>query len=229
MADNPSRPRQDAAIAQSWDVNAHAWAKAVRAGDISSRAVTDAAILEAVQGLGPARALDAGCGEGWLTAALNEIGVETVGFDASQDLVALARAAYPALGFHTLDYEALAETAPDLGGPFDVAVCNFSLFAEDLSSALTGLRAQLRPGGHLVVQSLHPETAGPPFTDGWRVESFSAFGGGDWAPMPWYYRTRRSWLAALASAGFHLKETREPRAAGSAQPSSILFIAQNAP
>ncbi|MQK16826.1 class I SAM-dependent methyltransferase, partial [Escherichia coli] len=58
----------------------------------SRRLVTDAAIIEAALALRPRRALDIGCGEGWLCRALAERGVAMCGADASPALIATARA-----------------------------------------------------------------------------------------------------------------------------------------
>ena len=105
----------------------------MRDGQIPSRrAGTDAAVCSAVLSANPKRVLDVGCGEGWLARALTAHGCQVIGVDASPELIASARA----LGggrFEVMSCAELGSTAHTLGGPFDVAVCNFSLLGEDIT------------------------------------------------------------------------------------------------
>ncbi len=184
----------------------------MREGRIPSRrAGTDAAILSAISREAPAALLDVGCGEGWLARALADAGCRVTGIDASPELIAAARA----LGggtFETLSYDALAASAARLGAPFDVAVCNFSLLGEDLAAVLRQIRVLLRRDGVLLIQTVHPRIAcgDGPYEDGWRLETFAAFGGAFPAAMPWYFRTLASWDAAVAAGGFTIAERAEP-------------------
>jgi 2-polyprenyl-3-methyl-5-hydroxy-6-metoxy-1,4-benzoquinol methylase len=195
------------ALIRSWEHNAGNWTRVVRKGLIPSRrAGTDEAILNAIAELTPRQLLDIGCGEGWLVrAAVARTGCAAVGIDGAQALVASARDADPMSTYHVLDYDSFA--ASDIGADFDVAVFNYSLFAEDVVPLLRAVAARLAPGGALVIQTLHP---GDGTEDGWRVEDFSAFDGGDWAAMPWYYRTQDRWRAVLREAGLDMRDLREP-------------------
>jgi len=209
----------------SWDANAEAWADAVRQGRIASRTrATNAAVLEAVRRLRPRRALDVGCGEGWLAHALEDGGVRVTGFDVSAALVGAARAG-PGTFVH-LDYDALERDAGVLPGPFDVAVCNFSLLSDPVDGLLGALAARLGPGGRLVVQTVHPLALGAErYADAWHEETFDAFGGAFPAAMPWYARTLASWWRALDDAGFVLERLEEPRMEGVAWPVALLLTA----
>jgi 2-polyprenyl-3-methyl-5-hydroxy-6-metoxy-1,4-benzoquinol methylase len=197
----------DKALSESWDRNAANWTRVVRGGLISSRkAGTDDAILGAIAELAPARLLDIGCGEGWLTrAVIARTGCAAVGIDGAADLIAAARAADPAGRYHVLDYDGLG--ACDVGTDFDVAVFNYALFAADIAPLLRASASRLAPGGMIVIQTLHP---GAGQADGWRSEDFTAFDGAGWAPMPWYYRTLDSWRAVIAEAGLEVRDMREP-------------------
>ena len=118
-----------------------------------------------------------------------------------------ARAADPISLYRVVDYDSFA--ASDIGVYFDVAVFNYSLFAEDLAPLLRAAAARLAPGGAIVIQTPHP---GDGTEDGWRTEDFTAFDGGDWAAMPWYYRTSGSWRATVRDAGLEIRDIREPAA-----------------
>jgi SAM-dependent methyltransferase len=213
------------ALTESWDRNAGNWTRVVRQGLIPSRrAGTDAAILAAIAECGPRWLLDIGCGEGWLVRAAEGItGCAGVGIDASAELIAAAQTADSVNRYAALDYAAFVLADDDIGADFDVAVFNYSLFAEDIAPLLRAAASRLVAGGTLIIQTVHPGGQGD---DGWRDEDFSAFGGGDWAPMPWYCRSLDAWRAALRDAGLKLDELREPAADG--RVLSLLMICTQA-
>ena len=210
---------------QSWVANADAWTRAVREGRIASRRQgTDAAILEAVLATAPATALDVGCGEGWLTRALGERGVEVVGIDSSPPLVERARE----LGggrFEVLSYDELVASREAVRGPFDAIVCNFSLFTEQLAPVLSALAHRLSATGTLFIQTAHPgaQATGGSAADGWRTETFGSFDVDFPAAMPWYFRTLESWRAVLAAAALRIAQQREPASPATGEPLSLLL------
>ncbi|HEX7151767.1 MAG TPA: class I SAM-dependent methyltransferase [Thermoanaerobaculia bacterium] len=202
-------------LRRSWLSNAAAWTDAVRGQRIESRRLgTDAAIVAAILDRTPRTLLDLGCGEGWLARAVAAHGVTVTGVDASPALVAAA-AELGGGTFLTRSYEELTGL-----GTFDVVVANFSLFEETLPD-ITPL---LNPGGSFLIQTLHPAFAGPPYTDGWRTETFATMPGFT-EEMPWYFRTVGSWVRALREAGFVVEELREPLHPESGVPLSLIFIA----
>ncbi len=101
------------------------------------------------------RVLDAGCGSGPLSAALEARGAVVSSFDLSPDMVQLAQ-------------ERLGEDADvrvaDLGAPlpydddsFDVVAASLALhYVEDWEAALAELHRVLEPGGRLTVSIIHP-------------------------------------------------------------------------
>jgi 2-polyprenyl-3-methyl-5-hydroxy-6-metoxy-1,4-benzoquinol methylase len=214
-------------LLRSWEANAGAWTAAVRGRAIPSRAAgTDLAIVEAVQALHPARVLDVGCGEGWLARRLRtELGCAVVGIDGSAPLIAAAEAADPHGSYRVLSYQTACADPRRLGGPHDVVVCNFALLGERLAPLLGALASALAPGGAVLIQTLHPWAAcgEQPYRDGWREETFAAFGAGSWQPMPWYFRTLDSWLAEIRAAGLALAACREPPDPASGRPLSLLL------
>lgn len=220
--------QREAALIWSWMANAEAWTRAVREGRIESRRVaTDAAIVQAVVERSPARVLDLGCGEGWLMRALAERGIDSVGLDASMELVVAAEETGGGR-YRCCSYEEVIQDPTRAGGPYDVIACNFSLLGVELQPLLAALRHNLRAGGALVIQTVHPwvVSADEPYADGWRTETFAAFGGEFPEPMPWYFRTLESWMDALRGAGFHLSALREPLHPGTGKPASLLMVAE---
>jgi len=197
---------------ESWNANAACWTAAVRGGGIGSRRITDRAVLKAIGKRAPARLLDLGCGEGWLLRAVKERSdAVCLGVDGSAALVAAARAADPEGDYACLSYREVADGALGKWRPFDLIVCNFALFEEDLLPLLSALRHSLTPEGQLLIQTLHPWSAsGGDYRDGWRREDFGAFPEEAWQPMRWYYRRLETWVAVLRAAGYRLNDLREP-------------------
>lgn len=219
---------REAALIWSWMANADAWTRAVREGRIPSRRLaTDAAIVEAVAERKPGRVLDLGCGEGWLMRALGERGIETIGLDASLELVMAAEETGGGR-YRCVSYDELVDDPTRAGGPYDVVAANFSLLGAELVPLLRALRRNLSPSGALVIQTVHPWTAAGDegYADGWRTETFDAFGGDFAEPMPWYFRTLGSWVDALRGAGFRVSTLREPIHPQTGQPASLLMVAE---
>lgn len=220
--------QREAALIWSWMANAEAWTRAVREGRIESRRVaTDAAIVQAVVERDPGRVLDLGCGEGWLMRALAERGIETIGLDVSLELVVAAEETGGGR-FRCCSYDEVIADPTRAGGPYDVIAANFSLLGAEVRPLLAALRQNLREEGALVIQTVHPWTAseGERYADGWRTETFAAFGEDFAEPMPWYFRTLESWMDALRGAGFCLSALREPVHPKTGKPASLLMVAE---
>jgi 2-polyprenyl-3-methyl-5-hydroxy-6-metoxy-1,4-benzoquinol methylase len=216
-------------LQQSWIANAAAWTDAVRQGRIASRkAGTDAAIRDAILKFQQCRVLDLGCGEGWLTRSLSELGYEVIGVDASGALIEEAQAAGGGR-FLTLSYEQLISNSAEVAGPFDVIAANFSLLGEDLHPLLKALRSNLSRDGSLFIQTLHPANLEPgsPYESGWRIETFARMGPAFLSHMPYYFRTFGNWIEELNAAGFRIAQCREPLDADTRRPLSLLIEARS--
>ncbi|MGL6160293.1 methyltransferase domain-containing protein [Microbulbifer sp.] len=218
----------DKSILRSWHKNAAPWIRAIGEGDIASRKlVTDGAIVDAVLQRQPATVLDIGCGEGWLARALAERGPEVWGIDAVPELIGAAQhRAGPRERYRPLSYEALA--AGEMRRRFDLLVCNFSLLGgESVEGIFAASGKLLNPGGHLVVQTLHPMvTCGDAdYRDGWRPGSWAGFSGDFSEPAPWYFRTLESWLRLVRRAGLRLEEMKEPLHPETGKPASLILVA----
>ena len=216
----------EAQIIRSWNVNAKAWARTIQAASILSRKlVTDQAIVDAVSSVRPARVFDVGCGEGWLARALSTSGIKVTGVDAVLELVAAAVQSGGG-SFQLADYCAIAERRLQCG-PFDAAVCNFSLLGkESVNGLLCAIPHYLDAAGHLIVQTLHPAAACgvQAYQDGWRAGTWAGFGAEFSDPAPWYFRTLASWVSMLRQCGFEILECREPTAPDAIAPASVIFI-----
>ena len=227
-AADPPQPTSPAKVlAESWVHNAANWAGAVRGRRIARRrAGTDDAIVGAIVERRPARVLDVGCGEGWLVRrVVAAAGCVAMGIDGSAPLIAAAEAADPEGRYGVLPYDELIREPAAVGTDFDVIVCNYALFGADAAVLLGALGHLLTPDGAVVIQTPHPcfQTPATVYQDGWRTETFAAFEGGDWQPMPWFFRTLESWLAVIGSAGLRVLDLAEPRAAADGPPLSLLL------
>ena len=111
--------------------------------------VTDAAR----PGRPPHRALDAGCGTGFQTAVLRDLGFVPHGVDLSAGLLAVARGKLPGVPFVRGDLEAL----PYRDESVEIVTCCGSTlsFVEHPARALTEIGRVLRPGGTVVVEFEH--------------------------------------------------------------------------
>jgi 2-polyprenyl-3-methyl-5-hydroxy-6-metoxy-1,4-benzoquinol methylase len=219
---------QDEELIESWHKNAMPWTRAVRNAEIESRAlVTDQAILDAILSRSPRSALDIGCGEGWLSRALSQRGIDVTGIDVVPELIEKAKNAGGGV-FHVASYEEVAKTALSIS--VDVAVCNFSLIGnESVDGIMSTVPRMLNPSGSLVVQTIHPiaGSGGLPYEDGWRSGSWPGFNSDFIDPPPWYFRTMTSWEALFTRNRMALIETREPTNPHTRQSASIIFIAES--
>jgi len=100
-----------------------------------------------------ARALDAGCGSGFQTAILEELGYETHGIDLSPCLLALARNRAPRSRLAVGDLHSL----PYASGSFETATCCGSTlsFVEAPDRAIAELGRVLRRGGRVLIECEH--------------------------------------------------------------------------
>ena len=134
-----------------WDDSAQAWiASQGELGDKTRHYVLDAPMLAAARG--HARALDVGCGEGRFCRMLRAEGIDTIGIDPTEALIAEAHRRDPAGDYRIGRGEAL-EFAD---GAFDLVVSYLSLIdIPDASGALSEMARVLASGGTLLIANLN--------------------------------------------------------------------------
>ncbi|MFB6172899.1 MAG: methyltransferase domain-containing protein [Haloarculaceae archaeon] len=94
------------------------------------------------------RVLDLGCGTGHLTARIADSGATAVGLDASGEMIATARDAYPECDFVRADARAFS-----FDEPFDAVFSNAALhWIPDQDAVLASVADALAPGGRFVAE-----------------------------------------------------------------------------
>jgi SAM-dependent methyltransferase len=160
------------------------------------------------------RVLEAGCGSGPLAAWLVAHGAEVVGFDASAQLVEIARSrGLPGARFEVAD---LAEPLAFPDGAFDIAVAGLVMhYLRDWVAPLRELRRVLVPDGALVFSTHHPANelelsqtadyhATELLTDLWEK-------GGREFEVRFWRRPLSAMFDAFAEAGFAVERVSEPQ------------------
>ncbi|MDQ2812896.1 MAG: methyltransferase domain-containing protein [Actinomycetota bacterium] len=156
MTEAPAIPAP--AASSHWEGNAEFWVRIIREHrDRYRTELTDKAMLAAIGPCPGLDVLDAGCGEGYLTREIADLGSRQVaGVDKSRALIAaagVASAGQPAVRFREGDLAAL----PFGDDSFDLAVVNH-VFNDlpDIVGPVGELARVLRPGSRLVILMLHP-------------------------------------------------------------------------
>lgn len=102
-----------------------------------------------IEGYHPANVLDAGCGMGRVAIELHHRGIDVVGADLDDDLLAFARADMPEIEWHHADLATMR-----LGRSFDIVAMpgNVMIFcrAEDRGPIVTSLTTHLSEDGLLI-------------------------------------------------------------------------------
>lgn len=135
---------------ESYDTDAAGYAEKVR-GLLDDRPYLRAGLAvfaEAVREGGPVA--DVGCGPGYVTRHLRDLGVDAFGIDLSPEMIAIARQDHPDLGFEVGSMTDLPLADGSLGG-----VLAFWSVIHIPDAAVPGVfeefRRVLRPGGSVLV------------------------------------------------------------------------------
>jgi trans-aconitate methyltransferase len=92
--------------------------------------------------------LDLGCGTGHLTAEIAATGARVVGIDRSAEMIAEAKAKYPAIEFQVVD-----ATQLHFDRQFDAVFSNAAIhWILDAEKVVAGIARALKPGGRLIAE-----------------------------------------------------------------------------
>lgn len=112
-------------------------------------------IADIVDALPVGDVLDAACGTGRIARLLADRGHRVFGVDSSPDMLARAQERVPQGRFELGELTAL----PAADASTDLVTCALALtHVGDLAPVLTEFARVLRPGGHVVLSDMHPET-----------------------------------------------------------------------
>ena len=230
--------KKEKQILGSWNTNAQSWVKVLGENSIASRAVTNPAIISAINTHSSGSVLDMGCGEGWLSRALAKNGFKTFGLDATKLLIDAARAQSESLDFACISFEAIVSwslgklDSPILEDfekvPFDAAVFNFCLYEEEgLIDLFSALKRFLKVEGKIFIQTIHPmsmNAMGLEYRSQWLEDAWKGLPAGFIDGHPWYFRTLEEWTAVFEASGLRIDRIYEPTGKGALQPSSVIFV-----
>lgn len=155
-----------------------------------------AAVLELLDPRPGERILDVGCGEGALTGKIVASGASVVGIDASEEMIAGARA-------RGLDARLMNAEQLSFDREFDAVFSNAALhWVRDHDAMLEGVRRALRPGGRFVA-----EFGGHGNIAAIQVAIRSVLSHRGWETnIHRYYATPAEYSARLRAHGFGVKE-----------------------
>jgi 2-polyprenyl-3-methyl-5-hydroxy-6-metoxy-1,4-benzoquinol methylase len=219
-------PQSDSII-DSWQSNAHHWIESIDQHLIESRKlITNQAIIEAILKYKTSKVLDLGCGEGWLTRALNAKKIHTVGIDGVPALIKNAQTKgeeeYAVISYNEI---IAGKSLPQ--SPFEAIVINFGLFMEDeVADLLISLKRHLLPEGKIFIQTLHPFfkiSQEKPYLSSWEENGWAGLGEHYTKPFQWFSRTLAGWMRLFVDAGYIIQELQEPLNPITQKPQSMIF------
>jgi ubiquinone/menaquinone biosynthesis C-methylase UbiE len=157
---------------------------------------------EIIDTLPPGVALDAACGTGRYSRSLAERGHRVIGVDSSPDMLARARERVPEGEFRLGDLHRL----PVADAGVDVVVCALALtHVPELGPVMAEFARVLRPGGHLVISDVHPESVARGSIPSLRRPD------GRPARLATHRHLVGDYLRAALPAGLQLRRCEEPR------------------
>lgn len=146
-------------VARYWDQNAGVWADQVRKGyDIYRETINNPSIFALIGDVQNQHVLDAGCGEGYNTRRLAQLGAKVSGIDLSSKMIELAREEEMrrplGIDYQVSSFSSMTCFPSDV---FDVVVSFMALMdGPDYPTAIQEIHRVLKPGGTLIFSITHP-------------------------------------------------------------------------
>lgn len=173
--------------------------------------------------IGSGRALDAGCGTGRHAGRLAELGFTTIGVDATEGMLAVARSKHPEVEFRTGRLESL----PLDDDSVDVVVSALAVcHAPELDPVLAEFARVTRPGGTIIVSDPHPTTVLFGGVAGFRDQDADPAEGFTMPFVPNLYHPMHTYVNAAVAAGLEIvgcDEITYPESAIVTNPAYAVF------
>ena len=162
----PSKPLPSLASTKDKDNDLKFWNQAARrysqfidSGDIFRKHLLDPVILSWLKDANDKKILDAGCGQGYLANATNDLGAEVIGIDGSDQMIKIAKERYRRSSLNFLQAD-LRDQMPFRDAEFDGVVANLVLMDFDpIDGTLKEFYRILKPNGVFIFSILHPAFA----------------------------------------------------------------------
>ncbi|PPK69744.1 class I SAM-dependent methyltransferase [Actinokineospora auranticolor] len=164
-------------------------------------AIDEPELRRIIDPLPPGTALDAACGTGRYARLLADRGHRVLGVDGSPEMLDHARPRVPEAEFRLGDLRGL----PVDDASVDLVTCGLALtHLPDLTPAFAEFARVLRPGGHLVVVDMHPESVARGSIPSVRDQD------GRPGRLPAHRHLVGDYLRAALPRGFQVRDCREP-------------------
>jgi SAM-dependent methyltransferase len=196
--------------------------------------IEEYSVMQAIQatgGVAGREVLDVACGTGHYTRLFRQQGASRVaGVDLSPEMIEVARQLEAAAPMGGISYEVQDATALDLPMSFDLAVgvylLHYAPSEASLQQMCRAIARHLRPGGHMVAYTLHPDfCTSPGYYEQYKIRLSSSlkmdngeictfallFPEGWTAPITMYYWSREVLTGALQQAGFSDVQWQSPQ------------------
>lgn len=164
-------------------------------------------VHDMIRALPVGRALDAACGTGRHAGFLAELGHDTVGVDATDAMLDVARTKHPDVAFRNGRLESLPldDASVDLVTSA-LAVCH----APDLDAVFAEFARVVAPGGSVIVSDPHPTTVQFGGVAGFRDLDADPAAGFTLPFVPNLLHPIHTYIAAARRAGLEILECHEP-------------------
>jgi hypothetical protein len=209
-------------ILQSWQANANNWVHVLDNALLPARTlVTNNAIIQTIKKYNPVSVVDVGCGEGWLCRALQLHNINTIGFDAIENLVNTCIERDKTGLYFTASYNDNELIKNKIFQKASLAICNFSLIGnKSTNSVIETLALCNMP---IIIQTLHADNIEDNQQSGWKNGSWAGMEDYFTMPYKWYYRTLEDWYVLFKNNNLNVKEVVAPIHPVTQKPASIIF------